>query len=317
MSALYILGHGASFRSCQDMCNISTSEVRKFFHVFLYAINNMMDEQLYMPRNRTKVDRVSSFYEHEGLPGCIGSVDVVHVKWSNCPSRDFNRAKGKESYPSLGFQCITNFNRRITAIYCPHFGTRNDMEIVKSDPNINTLTTQTLYKDSKWNYYFEDGKIGCEKGMYLVSDNGYLRWPTTICPFTQASITSTEGYFLTNIESVRKDVECTFGIIKKRWRILNNGFFYRNIDVCGKIFVTCCWLHNFLLDIMERSTERVGRGVPIANDGIWLSSATTSDTSIDLTDMTTDRWLSLEFSRRRHLLVKHLHVFQGKMRELM
>jgi hypothetical protein len=75
--------------------------------------------------------------------------------------------------------------------------------------------------------------------------------------------------------------------------------------------------NNFLLDIMERSTERVGRGVPIANDGIWLSSATTSDTSINLTDTTTDRWLFLDFSRRRHLFVKHLHLFchKGEMRE--
>jgi hypothetical protein len=53
--------------------------------------------------------------------------------------------------------------------------------------------------------------------MYLICDNGYLRWPTTICPFTRRSNSSPEEYFSTNIESVHKDMECTFRIIKKRW----------------------------------------------------------------------------------------------------
>ena len=82
--------------------------------------------------------------------------------------------------------------------------------------------------------------------MYLICDNGYLRWPTSIFPYTHVDLASTEGCFSSNLESVRKDVECTFGILKKRWRILNYGLHYRDIKKCEKIFVTCCCLHNFL-----------------------------------------------------------------------
>ena len=52
------------------------------------------------------------YYEEVGLPGAVGSVDVVHVRWANCPAGDFNRSKGKESYPSLAFQCITDLDRK-------------------------------------------------------------------------------------------------------------------------------------------------------------------------------------------------------------
>jgi hypothetical protein len=38
MSALYILGHGTAFRSCNALCNISTSKVHKIFHLFLDAL---------------------------------------------------------------------------------------------------------------------------------------------------------------------------------------------------------------------------------------------------------------------------------------
>ena len=109
------------------------------------------------------------------------------------------------------------------------------------------------------------------KDAYLICDNGYLRWPTTICPFTWVDNALTEGYFTTHLESIRKDVECTFGILKKRWRILNHGFFYREVQTCEKIFVTCCWLNSFLLDLMERSNVHIGRGAPVRDDGVWLS----------------------------------------------
>ncbi len=62
----------------------------QFFYVFLDAIVNMKDEYVYMPRNITELNRVSSCYGEAGSPGCCGSIDVVHVKWENFPAGDFN-----------------------------------------------------------------------------------------------------------------------------------------------------------------------------------------------------------------------------------
>ncbi len=107
--------------------------------------------------------------------------------------------------------------------------------------------------------------------MFLLCGDGYLCWLTTICPLTRANKSSAEGFFSTNIESVQKDVECTFGILKKWWKVLNNGFYQRAIKICEKIFVTCCVLNNYILYLMERLHVKVGRGAPNAGDGIWLS----------------------------------------------
>ena len=94
--------------------------------------------------------------------------------------------------------------------------------------------------------------------------------------------------------------------MKKRWRILNNGFYQRDIEICEKIFVTCCCLNNFLLDLMEKSNIRIGRGGPMGDDGLWLSGPK----EIDAED--TDRVLSTQFIQRRNLLVKHLHYYRQK-----
>ena len=42
---------------------------------------------------------------------------------------------------------------------------------------------------------------------------------------------------------MRKDVECTFGILKGRWRILMTDDRVYGIDKVDEIWLTCCALH--------------------------------------------------------------------------
>jgi hypothetical protein len=202
MSGLYLLGTGAAFCSCKPLCGISTSEVRKFFYTFIEALVDMKDEYICLPWNLTELQCVNKDYNAAGLPGYVGSMDVVHVKWSNCPTGDHNRAKGKERYPTLGFQCITDFNQRVMAIYGPQFGSRNDKDIVKHDYNVRAIRYNCLFTNTTWQYYYGNGNVRSERGMYLIWDNGYLLWPTSICPYSKANNASLESFFSTNLESV-------------------------------------------------------------------------------------------------------------------
>ena len=101
--------------------------------------------------------------------------------------------------------------------------------------------------------------------MYLICNNGYLRWPQSICPYMAPTVASAEGYFSSNLESVRKNVECTFGILKKRWKILNNGLLYQDKKICEIFFVTAVCLRNMLVEdtIVNYKDAWVGRGSPL------------------------------------------------------
>jgi hypothetical protein len=136
--------------------DVSTSEVRKFFFDFLDAMVDMKDEYIFLHENVAALARTMKSYESVGLPGACGSMEVVHVKRSNCPAGDYNRAKGKESYPTMAFQCITNYNCRFLAVYGPQFGTRNDKEIVKLNPNMKKICFGWFSK-IWWRYYKETG----------------------------------------------------------------------------------------------------------------------------------------------------------------
>ena len=95
----------------------------------------------------------------------------------------------------------------------------------------------------------KDGTIEEVKyhGAWLLVDNGYLPWPVLVPP-SKHSVTYAELRFSKWLESLRKDVECTFGIMKGRFRILKTGIPLHGIDVCDRVWLTCCALHNFLLE---------------------------------------------------------------------
>jgi hypothetical protein len=79
-------------------------------------------------------------------------------------------------------------------------------------------------------------------------DNGILKWSTTIPPF-KITVDHMERCWSHWCKSLRKDVECTFGILKGRWRILKTGIRIEGLKNANNIWLTCSTLHNWLLEV--------------------------------------------------------------------
>ncbi len=53
------------------------------------------------------------------------------------------------------------------------------------DKSVEAIRKLPLFRDAHWAYYDKNARVRTNKGAYLICDNGYLRWLTTICPFTR------------------------------------------------------------------------------------------------------------------------------------
>ena len=71
------------------------------------------------------------------------------------------------------------------------------------------------------------------------------QWKTLIAP-SKYPIDHDDLVFSKRLESVRKDVECFFGILKGRFRILKLAIPYHKQKDIDNVFFTCCILHNML-----------------------------------------------------------------------
>ena len=68
------------------------------------------------------------------------------------------------------------------------------------------------------------------------------------------------------LESIHKDVERTFGVMKKRFRILKVPLLFREAAFVQDIFLTCVVLHNMLLEYDHQFDDgnfRYGMGAEI------------------------------------------------------
>ena len=125
-------------------------------------------------------------------------------------------------------------------------GSYNDKTIVRYDDMIRALRTDAMYRDFEYVLHDGDGAEHVHRGLYAINDGGYHRWKTTISGFPH-SVDPFEQRFTERLESVRKDVECVFGIMKKRWRVLRLPFLSTDAKQIEEVFKCCAALHNMLL----------------------------------------------------------------------
>ena len=185
-------------------------------------------------------------YDKLGLTGAIGSIDCTHIKWDRCPKEDQNSYTGKEGFPSVVFELVVDHNRGIMHCTRGFVGGWNDQSVSDKDPFVYGLRSGTLYKDIKYELVMDNGNIRKMRQVYLISDGGYSNEPIFINPYGSRWIPS-EVYWSEWLESVRKDVECTFGSLKGRWRLLKNGVLIKTQQQIDDAFISCCMLHNILL----------------------------------------------------------------------
>ena len=255
--ALRILARGNVLDDINEFSTVGLSTSCVIFKVFVtnFALY-FKDAFIYMPEDEDLKD-VMKVYNRLGFPGCIGSMDCTHIRWLACPKELTNLCTGKEHYPTLSFQVIVDHARMIRHVSGGEHGTLNDINICQLDEVIKNDITGLLSSDGQnrnkyGNIIFEiidkNGKVIRVKGAYLITDGGYENLSIFINP--QLLNSSRETIVWSEfIEAVRKDVECTFGILKNRFHFLKFGSRFKDQYVLDAAFVSCCIIHNMLLII--------------------------------------------------------------------
>jgi Plant transposon protein len=259
LGTLRYLGRGWCFDDLEEATSISEETHRVFFHIFIqWGKTSLYNMYVKVPRTVNDISKHTSEMEQAGLHGCIGSVDATHVGMLRCPYARWNQHKGpKLSMPCRSYNIVVNHRRQIISSTQGHPSRWNDKTITLHDEFIQLISTKRLLNDNI--FYLLKNVNGtiirtkC-KSCWLLCDNGYPFWPCLIPPLKDP-IRYPEFRFSEWIESMRKDVECTFGIMKGRFRVLKTGIRIHGVEVTDSIWLTCCALHNLFLEHDGLDTE--------------------------------------------------------------
>jgi hypothetical protein len=231
----------------------------KLISIFLYHekvfwarfVKEKKAQYIKHPTNPAEAADNLEVYRRLGFPGAVGSTDCTHVYWGRCPAQLMNVYTGKEKSPTISYQVTVNHSRYIMHVTSGHPGARNDKTIAKMDTFVQQMHSKQILHDVEFNLFKADGTTHTVRGAYLITDNGYARWRIMQCP-TKSGFSILEMLWSARLESVRKDVECTFGILKGRFRILSGTVLFKLQSNVDNVFVACCILHNMNLIEDER-----------------------------------------------------------------
>ena len=178
----------------------------------------------------------------------IGSLDCTHINWTMCPVAHHGQYVGKEKKATIILEATACKKRRF---WHYHFGTPgscNDLNVLQKSDLLNTFNREYV---GKHEYKLSDKTY---KTPYLLTDGIYPRFSIFMKPLSSPCNVKQKVYTKRH-ESVRKDIECAFGILKKKFTILAHGINLRDLDTIKNVVRTCVVLHN--VSIMFNNNEPV------------------------------------------------------------
>jgi Plant transposon protein len=149
------------------------------------------------------------------------------------------------TFATIAYQAVVDHSRKILHITQGVYGSTNDITITKYDEFFRDVKCGKVLKMSSFQLQMKMKVLHKCKGVYFVCDGGYPKDSYLINPFGGSDMA--EVYWSEWLESIRKDVECTFGVLKARFRILHNSMRFHKKIVVVAVMITCCILHNMLL----------------------------------------------------------------------
>lgn len=254
LTALRHLGRGWTFDDLAEQTAISEEVIRVHFHKFIeWGSTVLFSRHVTAPQDLVTTLAQEHEFRTAGLPGCVGSMDATHVALEKCSFR-LRQAHLAQKLPHAArtYNIVVNHRRRILSTTHGHPARWNDKSLVKFDPFVMGLKKKQIHQDLAFELcdYDAEGLVIRVKhrGAWLLVDNGYHRWSVTVPPIKTTTIRA-EIRFSQWLESMRKDVECTFGTLKGRWHVLKAGIRLFKLQDADHIWATCCALHNLLLEV--------------------------------------------------------------------
>jgi DDE superfamily endonuclease len=181
--ALRYLGRGFTFDDIEEDTFISADKHCCFFHSFTKCgADFLYNTYVWMPDSVSEVTECNETHRIAGLPLCIGSSDATHVPLKKVCYSFCHAYLGFKSKATTRYNIVVNHKRRSLSSSSGHPGRWNDKTIVKFDLFLERLQNGEYDDMLQFELLNNESSSGNEgfKGAYVIADNGYLDWSTTV-----------------------------------------------------------------------------------------------------------------------------------------
>ncbi|XP_069613169.1 tyrosine--tRNA ligase, cytoplasmic isoform X1 [Ranitomeya imitator] len=241
---LRFLATGETLRSLHFQFRIGVSTLSGIIAVTCRALwDNLREEFLPIPTREIWLANAQKFEQVCSFPNCIGAVDGKHIRITK-PSRSGSLFFNYKKYFSTVLMAIAGADCRFIAVDIGAFGRANDSRTFKESD-----MGRRLYNN---NFNFPQPRPlpnsdGPALPFVVVGDEAFQMSGNLLKSYSSRGLDRTKTIFNYRLSRARRTVECAFGILVSKWRILGSAINLK-IETVDEVVKACVVLHNFIID---------------------------------------------------------------------
>ncbi|XP_071051076.1 uncharacterized protein [Onthophagus taurus] len=184
----------------------------------------------------------NNFYKRTNFPNCIGAIDGKHIRIKK-PASSGSEFFNYKCFFSTVLLGVADSDYCFTSIEVGAYGSASDSNI---------------FKKSKFGSLLEKGQLnipgptllpneetGTVMPFIILGDEAFATSEHILRPYPSKNLSVTKRVFNYRLSRARRMVECSFGILAGKWRILNRPL-DTSLELSDIIIKACCILHNFV-----------------------------------------------------------------------
>lgn len=235
---------GGCYNDICDQMGMSAQSFYRLIYRCLGAINACPDLALHFPETPEEINKAAADFEsissHGVIEGCVGCLDGYHLT-TRAPFLSETRTaiahfSGHYRTYGVNVQAVCDHKSRFIFIDTGGVGSCSDIRAYH-----RTALTEKVDALPFW--------------KYILADNAYVCSTKLLTPFSGSQKNdrskSDFNYFLSQL---RMKIECAFGMMTQRWRILRSPVLI-GVKKLWNLVQCIARLHNFCIDQKDTATN--------------------------------------------------------------
>lgn len=195
-----------------------------------------------MPSEREWLNIAEDFAIIANFPHCLGAVDGKHIRIIK-PTKSGSMFLNYKHFFSIVLMAVVDTKYNFIFVDVGAYGKDCDSNVFKEtvfwkkllNNNLN-LPQPAPLREAEENVNFP---------YVFVADEAFALHKNLLRPFSGRELDETKSIFNYRLTRARRFVECAFGIMANKWRILHRPSNV-SLDLTVNIVKTCCLLQNFI-----------------------------------------------------------------------
>lgn len=241
-SSLHMMAYNSPADALEEYFRLAESTAMESFERFINFIVIEYGPVYLGQLSPEELERLLQEQQQRGLPGCYGSLDCTHFRWSGCPTAFHGSYLDRNKVISINAEAVAGKDGRFSHAFIGSPGSLNDINVLGRSTFLNHHAS---LPHVAYSLQTDNGLLTFQE-PYVLVDGIY---PNFRCLVSAAGDQHVErqAIFQQHHESVRKDVERAFGMLKKRFPILNDIRLHRH-EVVLTLIKACFILHNMIIE---------------------------------------------------------------------